>query len=319
MIHYRSFRNSDPPNVLRLWHEAELGRGAALGFNCDALDLLVFSEPYFKSDGLIFAIDDETHQPVGYVHAGFGPNGTGTELDFTQGVICVVMVLPAYRRKGIGSELVKRAEAYLQSKGTTQIQAGESGQRSPFYLGLYGGSDAVGFLESDAAAKPFFTKLGYTVSQRHLLFRREISQKNDPFDPRLVPIRRRVQLGMMDQPEAANWWWMTRTGRFDSISFILAQQTAPELLARATVWGMDFQSASWRHRTVGLQDLFVPVPERRKAYAKTLVLEVMRQMREQLITHLDLSAPENDVPAVNLCNKLGFTPLDAGETFTRTP
>ena len=69
MIEYRPFRNSDPPQLVRLWHESGLGRGAARGFSYDALDRLLLGQHYFDRAGLIVACDGT--QIVGFVHAGF--------------------------------------------------------------------------------------------------------------------------------------------------------------------------------------------------------------------------------------------------------
>jgi len=317
VITYRTFKNSDPPRLLQLWGKSDLGRGAALGFSCDALDMFVLSQPFFDPRGIILAFEGEL--PVGFIHAGFGANATGTGLDHTVGVICAVMVRPEYRRQGIGTELVRQAEVYLQSRGTSRFFAGESGTHNPFYLGLYGGSESVGFLESDPLAALFFQKLGYLPMEQHLLFRRDISQANDPFDPRFLQIRRKAQLAIIDRPLDSTWWWMTRMGRFDSISFVLVPTGSNDILAQVTCWGMDLQSAGWRQRTVGLHGLFVPEKERKKAYAKTLLVEVMRRMREEMVTHVDLSARADDLAGVALCRKLGFEQIDTGVVYGKTP
>src|SRR6185369_13147557 len=106
---------------------------------------------------------------VGFVHAGFGANASETALATETGVICAVVVRLDYRRKGIGRELVARAERYLRERGAREIFAGESGRRNPFYLGLYGGAESAGLLESDAAAAPFFKSLGYRPVERYIL------------------------------------------------------------------------------------------------------------------------------------------------------
>lgn len=315
MIAYRAFHNTDPPRIYRLWHECDLGRGAAQGFSRDALESLIFAELYFDKRGLIVACDGPN--VVGYVHAGFGPNAEGTALSYESGTICAVMVHPDYRRRGIGRELIARAEAYLRSRGARDLFAGEASPRNPFYLGLYGGSESVGFLESDPHAAPFFTAIGYEPAERRLLFRRDITQRNEPFDPRLVTIRRKVQLAIMDRPAQVNWWWMTRQGRLDSICFALTPLAGGPPLAQLTCWGMDLLSLSWRQRTVGLVDLFVGESDRKKGYAKALLLEAIRRLRDELVTHIEVAALEGDVPAVSMVRKLGFEQIDAGVVYRR--
>ena len=99
--------------------------------------------------------------------AGFGATDDESGLSLDTGVICVVMVRPDHRRKGIGRELVTRAERYLEAAGATSVFAGPAPRRDPFYVGLYGGSQPSGFLESDPDAAPFFATLGYEPVERH--------------------------------------------------------------------------------------------------------------------------------------------------------
>ena len=167
VISYRHFRNGDPPQLLQLWHSCGLGRGAAFGITCDALDLLVFSVQYFDPRGLFVALDGE--RVVGFAHAGFGSNDTGSDISPQLGVICAVMVHPDYRRQGIGRQLIANAEEYLRAAGTIQPQAGSTPARDPFYRLLYGGVEAAGFLESDPLAAPFFTALGYAPHERRFV------------------------------------------------------------------------------------------------------------------------------------------------------
>lgn len=304
-----------------------------MGFPCEVLDMLVFAEPYFDKAGLIVAVDvlnegaaggpvqnTRLEVPVGFVHAGFASSANGGSLDFANGVICAILVQPDYRRKGIGRELIRRAEEYLRGKGATAISAGEAAPANPFYMGLYGGSESVGFLESDADAGPFLTALGYRPDKRYFLYRRDITQRNDPFDPRLLTIRRKMQLMINDAPTLPTWWWCTRQGRFDTLHFSLVP-TSGAAVAPVSIscWGMDFHSTTRRQRTVGLLDLHVDINERGKGYGKALVLEVIRRLREELVSHLEIAVREDNESARKLFASLGFEPADTGVVYRSPP
>lgn len=316
LIEYRTFRNDDPPKILGLWNQAGLSGGAAQGFSCDAFDMLVYAQPYFDPLGMIVAEVDG--QPAGFAHAGFGCDAQGQSLNRNRGVISAIVVHPAHRRKGIGRELVLRAEAYLRERGVTTIQAGEAAGVSPFYLGLYGGSDCVGFLESDKCAAKLFQSLGYEPAERRLLFRRDITVRADPFDARLVNIRRNFQIVIRDRPPNATWWWMTRQGRLDALWFELVPKAGGQAVASMGCWGMDLHNIARGQRTVALYDLTVPESERRHGYAKALLLDVIRRLRDERVGFVEIQFQESNEAAMGLCRWLGFQQVDVGIVYRKT-
>jgi len=316
LIEYRPFHNTDPPQIVDLWNFGKLGPGAALEFPNDALDMLVLAEPYFDRNGLIVACDGA--EVVGFVHAGFGANAAGTGISTESGVICAVVVRLDYRRRGIGRELVRRAESYLRDRGAVEIYAGESGRRNPYYLGLYGGAESAGMLESDVNAAPFFTTLGYQPAERFVLMRRDISEKKDCFDPRMLAVKRSVKFGVMDHPADADWWWMTRQGRFGSLTFVLVPNAGGPAPAEVTFWEMELHAATRGERTAGIADLKVAEEVRRKGYAKSLLTEVIRRLREELVTRVEVTIREDNTAALALFRALQFEQFDTGVVYRKS-
>ena len=315
LLEIRSFRNPDPPHILRLWEECKLGRGAAKGLTCDAFEFVVFGQPYFDPRGLMVAESDG--RVVGFVHAGFGVNEGESGLARENGVICAVMVHPDFRRQGIGRKLIAAAEEYLNQAGATNIVAGQSRQRDGFYLGIYGGSELPGFLESDSNAAPFLTATGYQPLERRLVFQKDIKTKQEPFDSRLAPIRRSMQLVVTDKPERLTWWWVARCGRFDTFRFLLVPKNTPQPVAEVTCFGLDLYIRSWQQRCVGLTDLKVGEPGRRKCYAKALLLESFRRLREEMVTRVEVHTPETNIAAVSLFKALRFELVDTGVVYQK--
>lgn len=315
VIEYRSFHNADPPKLAALWQQCRLGRGAADGLTPDAFETLVYSQTYFDPAGLIVAVDQG--RAVGYVHAGFGANTDESALSREAGVICLVMVHPEYRRQGIGRQLVARAEAYLTHSGSTSITAGPAAPRDPFYVGLYGGAETSGFLESDPNAAPFFTAIGYAPDSRHLVFQRDNRNRNDPISIRLVAIRRKMDVTVNDQPDHPTWWWQCRYGRLDSLVFHLAPKGGGKPVASACVMGLDFYLKKWHERAVGISSLYVDNIERRKGYGQALVLDISRRLRDEMITRLDAHVPEANTAVAELIRSIGFEQVDTGIVYRR--
>lgn len=325
MVEYRAFRNADPPAIHALWRAAGLGRGAAVETGVDAFDLVNYSQPFFDRDGLLVAIDrsqppaSPRHEGrlVGFVHAGFAACDDASQLDRSQGVICAIVVDPAYRRRGIGRELLTRAEQYLRSGGATRLVAGPARHRDPFFYGLYGGSRPSGFLESDPAAAPFLAACGYQPFERHGVFQRDLQGTRDPANFRIVSIRRKSELEIVETPPNPAWWWYTHTGRLDSVSFRLVPRTGGDALAQLTAVGLDLYLNTWQERVVGLSDLRVRDDLQGKGYGQTLIIEVLRRLRLELVTRVELHSPESARSVLAVIQATGFQRVDTGHVYER--
>ncbi|MHC4876648.1 MAG: GNAT family N-acetyltransferase [Planctomycetota bacterium] len=313
VIEYRSFRNYDPPQIVRLWNEAKLGAGAARGLPNDlSFDMMNYSQPYFDRDGLIMACKDS--QPVGFVHAGFGCSPDGNELDRSQGVICAVVVHPDHRRQGIGRELVHRACNYLREQGATTIDAGPAPSRDPFYFGLYGGPRPAGFLESDPAAAPFFEAINFRPTEQYLLTSRQMSDR-DPVNFRLTMIKRKWELALVDSPDPCPWWWSCRYGRLDALFCVLIPRGGGQPVAAVTVVGLDTYTAGWHEQAIGVADLWVDENRRREGFGQTLLVEVIKRLRQETVSRITANIRADDDASVALFRSTGFQDVDRGTVY----
>jgi ribosomal protein S18 acetylase RimI-like enzyme len=314
---YRTFRNADPPQILRLWNQSGLGRGAARPDLTEAFETINYAQPYFDPAGLIVA--EQNRQIVGCVHAGFGFTEDRSRLDPAAGVICVVLVRPDLRRKGIGRELMRRAEDYLLSGGAQSIQAGESRNRDPFYYGLYGGSRPSGFLDSDPLAAPFLKAVGYQPLGTVGVYQRDLNIKRDPISVRLQGLRRSTELVICDSPETPNYWWFTHLGRFESLRFQLMDRKSQQPLAAVSVIGLDQYASVWNERAIGLVDLFVAEDRRNHGYGQTLLVETVRRVRQDLIARVDMHVPDSRPDLTKAVQGAGFTRVETGTFYQRVP
>ncbi len=314
MIEYRSFRNSDLPQLVRLWHESGLGRGAASGFSNEAIDRLLLAQHYFDLRGLIVACDGS--KLIGWVHAGFRSNSTETWVDVGSGAICVIMVHPEYRRHGIGRELMSLAESYLRQSGATSIQAGAAPPCDPFYHGLYGGSEVSGFLGSNADAAPFLASLGYQPAERTFVLHRDL-RKGDPMSFRTSLIRRKMDVFIFAMPENASWWWFSRTGRLENVQFRMVPKTGGNPVAAVTVTGLDLYLKTWGERAIGLSDLVVSDPARRQGHGQALLIDVIRRMKQEQVTLAEAHVAEANPAALATFKSVGFQQVDCGIVYRK--
>ncbi len=316
MIEYRSFRNFDPPGIWKLWLEGQMGRGAAMPRTLDAFEDANYGQPYFDPEGLTVALDGS--RLVGMVHSGFGTTEDRTQLDRSRGVICAVLVHPDYRRQGIGTVLLARGEAYLRGHGVTALLAGPARGLDPFYFGLYGGCRPSGFLLTDLAARPFFESRGYGEFERHGIYQRDLTIPRDPTSMRSNTIRRSTELVTLDFPESPNWWWYTHLGRSDSIRYCLKMKRTGEQIASVNATPLEHYEDVWHNRSVGIVDMRVEPQFRGQGYGQTLMIEVVKHLRQDQFRHAEVHAPENNPIGIRAVVGAGFTRLDTGIVYQKT-
>jgi ribosomal protein S18 acetylase RimI-like enzyme len=314
VIEYRTFHNPDPPGLVDLWNECFTGRGAAPLRGTTFLEYFTFAKPYFDPAGLILALADGN--PVGFAHAGFGPNENGSALSTATGVVCLLGVLPSYRRAGIGSELLRRCEAYLRGCGATVLLAGPQLWQAPFLFGLYGGSAPPGFLESDAAARPFLEKRGYRPATKRLVLQRSLEQPPAPADPRFAAHRLKYEVHAAPL-RALSWWHECVLGPVELFDFRLIDRVSNRAGARASLWEMETFSPRWNEHAVGLLEMEVLPELRRQGLAKFLLTQTLRHLNEQFYTLAEVQVPEGDGPTLSLLGGLGFTQVDQGVQYRR--
>ena len=315
MVQYRRFRNTDPPRLAEVWNEAFTGRGAIHLRTSSLLERHVFAKPYFDPHGLTIAEEDGVC--AGFAHAGFGPNDSGTAMSTAVGVTCLVAVRPRYRRRGIGSELLRRCEEYLRSRGATKLFAGPQEPLSPFYLGLYGGSDLPGFLDSDTHAAPFLARNGYRPVRSMLVFQKKLSQTLKILDPRFLACRSRFELREDPRARLGSWWRECVFGLVEPLEFYLYDRSSGTRAGQALAWEMEGFSCLWNQPSVGLNGIEVRPEFRRQGVGKFLVMQVLRRIQDQYYELIEAQAHADDAASVGLLRSLGFTQVDMGRLYER--
>jgi GNAT superfamily N-acetyltransferase len=264
---------------------------------------------------LILAFDGP--RLVGFVHASFAPNADESGLSFDKGIIAAIMVHPDSRRQGIGTELVRRAEEYLRSKGAQSVVAGGGLNQNGFYCGIYGGLEPSGFCGSAAAWREFFSHCGYAFASEIFVLRRDLLQSRDPVNAKLLRHRRHLNLVITDRPSKESWWWFVRYGHLDSLRFELQEKANKEVVASGQIIGMDLFIPKWGVRSVGIREIFVPEIQRRHGYAQALVLEICRRLRGESVQLVEAHVDSHSRAAIDLFTSAKFELNDRLLTFRK--
>jgi GNAT superfamily N-acetyltransferase len=280
-----------------------------------ALERYVLAKPTFDRDGLLVAVEDD--RLVGFAHAGFGPSEDRHTLSTERGVISLVMLRPD-ADPATANELLLRAENYLRSRGATQIYGGGSYPLSPFYYGLYGGSEFSGVLDSDVAQTGIFQSHGFQVLERNVVLNRDLAGFRPLVDRQQIQLRRTTRVEAIIDPATTSWWDAVMFEPFDRTRWELLDRDTGSLLASVYFLNLETMSGAWGVHAIGIVDLKVNGDRRRRGLATFLLGEAFRQLQAQGVSLAEVHVPEANVAGVSVFRNLGFEPVDASTLYGKS-
>lgn len=315
MIHYRPFRNDDPPALARLWNAAVPGAVAASPLRVHELDDHAFNPVVFEREGLIVAERDG--RPAGFVHAGFGPDDTAPaplRLDRTMGVVAMLAVEPGEGEGDVARGLVVEAERYLRRAGAQVVYGGGLSPLTPFYWGLYGGSEAAGVPSSHYQFASALASLDYEpiATAVHLHF--DLSRP-DPRDPRAAILRRQVDVDHDEDMPADSWWDELALGDFHPTRASLFLRADDVDVATARTWDMSWFGRTDGRPRLGVYAVEVDPAHRRKGYARHLLGDILRAARDRGFMIVEVQVMADNEPALALYQSLDFEPVEQSTVF----
>jgi ribosomal protein S18 acetylase RimI-like enzyme len=312
VIEYRCFRNGDPPRLADVWRAADLGPCAMQPMTSAMLEACVFSKPYFDREGLVVALDGD--RMVGFAHAAFGPNADRTAIDHSVGTTMLVVVVPHEEHDRIGDGLLARCGSYLRRRGVATRLGGGSAEICGFYLGLYGGSNLPGILDSSPGMQDVFRRAGYAEADRIAVMRRPLAGFRPPVNRLQLAIRRSTTLRVIDEPARRSWWEAATTTGIALRRYEL-RNASEELLGSGSFWDMQPLAAAWGVSAAGLMAVDIEGGRRRQGLANYLVAEALHDLAQEGVTLVETQVPESNHAAVKLFEKLGFVTAEQGTLF----
>jgi ribosomal protein S18 acetylase RimI-like enzyme len=314
MIEYRCFRNGDPPRLADIWRTADLGPGGFQPMTVAWLESGVFSKPYFDREGLIVAVEGD--RPVGFAHAGFTPTADGSAIDFTTGTTMLVVVVPHASQDAIGDALLSRCEDYLLRRGARTLMGGGGPDLGGFYLGLYGGSDLPGILDSSPGMAAVFRRAGYRQAERIAVLRRPLAGFRPPVNRLQLAIRRATTLQVIDEPARRNWWEAATTTGIALRRYELRDEVGAAL-GSASFWDMQPLAMAWGVPAAGLMNVSTAGARRRQGFANYLVAEALHDLAQEGVAIAEAQVAESNEAALKMFGKLGFETTCRGTLFRR--
>jgi ribosomal protein S18 acetylase RimI-like enzyme len=320
-MRFRSFRNSDPPALVKLWNQAAPSSASARPLRVHELDTHALGPVHFDADGLIVAERD--CRIVGFAHAGFGPDlpvesTPPFTLSHELGTIAMLVVVPGLDNQELVFGLVNAAQRYLRSRGAKVVYAGGLFPLNPFYWGLCGASEGSGVLSGQQEFKTVLLEQGYEPVGTTVLLEADLGVP-EPRDPRTPLIRRLTQIEYLDDALPTDWWQNVALGDFQLMSARLLLKAGGTEVARAQAWDMTWFGREDGRSRIGLINVEVKSEQRRKGFGRFLISEIFRRARENLISSVAVATSDANHPALALYASLGFQPVDQSTLYRLAP
>lgn len=276
----------------------------------DLFERTVLSKPYFEHSGLIVAVSDG--DIVGFVHCGFGPNESRSDLDVSKGIICILLTKQIPDQIELCKSLIGRAEDYLRQRGSTSIWTGTVFPYSPFYLGLYGGSNVPGILSAHKTTIDIFESQGYVPQSRILVMQRSLHNFQAVLDRQQTVVRRSYRIEQDMDPLSANWWEACTLGNTNRSIFNLIDRKTNLQRGNLSYWDVEPLARNWGVRAMGLFDLSIDATTRQSGLGTFLAGESLRCMQQQGINLVEAQVADDNLAATSLFEKMGFEAIDTG-------
>ncbi|TWT98022.1 putative acetyltransferase [Botrimarina colliarenosi] len=317
MFEIRPFRNSDPPALAEIWQSQPPQRGLAQPVNSAVLELCVYSKQMFDPSGLLVATRDG--RPIGFVHAGFGPDDRGEGPDTMLGTTHLLMLQKGEEDDALADELIVRSEEYQRSRGATVHYAGGIRPLDAFYLGLYGGSELPGVLESDQRQLTHFLRNHYRETSRVVVLQRDLVRFRFGGPRETRQIKRDTSVEQTFMPPPRHWWEACVTCGQDRMRFALRDRSTGAEIAHVVFWDIEPLATSWGIPTVGMTDLWVDPSHRRRKAATHLLNEALRIVQRRGAAMVEAQTMAENAAGLALYQSIGFTAIDNGLVLRRDP
>ncbi len=315
MISYRTFLNTDLPGIVHVWKQQRPQRAIAQTMFANQMERCVLAKPFFDPAGLILALQGE--KLLGFVHCGFGPNQDKSDLDYQRGIICLLLTIDGPGQKEVCNQLIALGEEYLAERGGKIALTGTDFPYSPFYLGLYGGSNVPGILSDNEAVIEVFESRGYEHQMRVLVMQRSLHDFRAVLDRKQTSVRRSFRIEQDQDPLSQNWWEACTLGNANRSVFHLIERNSGKSQGNISYWDMEPLARNWGVRAMGLFDLTIDEEARQAGLGTFLVGESLRTMQQQAINLVEAQVADDNLAALNLFEKMGFEANDTGSVLCR--
>jgi ribosomal protein S18 acetylase RimI-like enzyme len=205
----------------------------------------------------------------------------------------------------------------LRGAGATTLLGGGGFPLSPFYHGLYGGSECSGILESDPAMLAVFRGAGYRERGRTVVLRRDLATFRPVVDRQQMQIRRHNTFACQNDAPTTTWWEACVFEPFERTLATLVPREGGAPAAGVYLWNLETMLGAWGVHAVGIADLVVPAARQRQGLARFLLGETIRHLHGKGVAMAEVHVPADNAPGQSTFRSLGFEEVDQAVQFIK--
>lgn len=259
---------------------------------------------------------EDAGELIGFCHAGFGPNDERTELSNEMGVTCVVATDPQRPVPGLPRQLLDASEKYLRDHEAKILYGGQVAPLTPFYLGMYGGSELPGILDGDVESLKLYREAGYDEVDRVVVMQIELPAPS-LVDRKQLLVKRRFRVERVESVGTPTWWDVCTAPYHDEVYFQVFANNGGPALGTVRCWLIEPLTHTWMNVTVGLTDVWIDANQRRQGLGTFLIVDALRQLASNGIQRAEVQMMQRNVAAIGLYQKLGFRVVEHGVVFRK--
>ncbi|MDR0390345.1 MAG: GNAT family N-acetyltransferase [Planctomycetaceae bacterium] len=331
MLTVRPFCNQDPPQLLSLWRKSQLcgNRAKLTPLSMSILQSQVLGIPFFDPHSIWLAFEND--KAVGYIHTCLSPNETCTEFSNTSGHICFIAVDPDCEDAVVCARVLIRAGTeYLREHNVKEIFAGSLRPLlpPPFYTGFYGGSEAIGFFDSDNHLVQGFLDSGYVARANTIRYSLKLSGYVPPVTANTVGWRQNLTLMFNTAPIPNNWWEACALAHFDYIDVTAYLNSSGKPIARARVRvvnpspednGMDYGKMYVESWDAALMDIRVHPDYHQSGVGAYTLGEMLRQLiAQKMVARIEAHVQEEMKSLNMLLLAMKWEKTDTGKIYHKS-
>ena len=312
MIEYRPFLNSDPPALIRIWQSRPDQRAMMQPMSVTLLEMFALSKPYFDRQGLIVAVDEG--RPIGFAHAGFGPNRTNDALSHDIGVICMLVAERIPMRWTSSSNYCSGARA------TCKVAVLWNFGPEDIIRSVRSTSDSMAAAICRASSCRIRNRTncicaGYAEVDHCVVYELDLAAFHAPVNRQQLQLKRQYQVLAQVNPESPTWWDACIFGPSDRIRFVLQEKQSGTVCGETTFWDMGPLSTRQPGNAMGLISFRVLQAQRGQGLGEFLLAESLRQLQASGISRVQAQTRRRHEAAQRVLAKVGFQPVDEGIIF----